>query len=74
MIDLSLVETEELVKALSSRFDGVIVCGVQNGGGNKKEDRYYQYYNGSIATAKGLIFVIDEHLNFAWADTETEEE
>ena len=73
MTDLSLIETEDLVKALSSRFEGFICCGVQCGGGEGKADRYYQYYNGSIATAKGLIWVIDDHISCAWADNDLKE-
>ena len=73
-MELALVPTEELCKALSSRFEGIIICGIQVGGGEGKADRYFQYYTGSIATAKGLVFVIDDHLNCCWADVEGEEE
>ena len=73
MNDISLVETDVLVKALSERFEGFICCGVQRGGGEGKADRYYQFYSGSIATAKGLVFVIDDHLSCCWADADQEE-
>ena len=73
-MDLALIPTDELVKALSSRFEGFICCGVQEGGGDQKADRYYQFYTGSIATAKGLVFVIDDHLNCVWADVEDGDE
>ena len=54
------------------RASSVAECNVV--GGEAKADRYYQFYSGSIATAKGLIWVIDDHISCAWADADPEEE
>jgi len=58
--DLALVETEQLVKELTNRFDAFICRGIQvkvEGQGSSARDAYFRYYRGNFAVTIGLAVI-----------------
>jgi len=72
MSDLQLVPVEDLVDELKTRFDAVVVAGVQHNG-RPKPDRYY-FYHGGFATELGLTELLKEEILGEFYDNEEEDD
>ena len=60
--ELQLVSTTELTEELASRFDGLIVQGIQRNPKGDNNSNYFDHSKGDYATRLGLIEILKDML------------